>query len=286
MIKLLKAEFARCFSGKVFWLIALFTLVTASSFNFIKYITVKREHQTEVFNDSMLYIGLISIGMIAAIFVAFHAGGEFDEGTVRNKLIAGNTKTGIYLCHLAVSSVAMVIIQYLFFFTFYVCSYLFFGAFHHSFSVMMQLQLMGVLGTIAVTAFMLMITMFVRSRTIAVTVCMTAAVIMFVIGVALINELEEHSMELMAMEDIISPEKYAILNKYSYVYGVDSESLSGTKLAVKEVLYDGLFICQAFRFSSERELPYHWEFMVVYNIAITLVTTIMGSVTFRRLDLK
>ena len=111
MIKLLKAEFTRCFTGKVFWLIALFTLVTASSFNFIKYITVKREHQTEVFNDSMLYIGLISIGMIAAIFVAFHAGGEFDEGTVRNKLIAGNTKTGIYLCHLAVSSVAMVIIQ-------------------------------------------------------------------------------------------------------------------------------------------------------------------------------
>lgn len=287
MIRLLRAEFARCFTGKLFWLVVLFYVVLASSFNVLTYATTKSEDFSNIFTDKTLYIGLISMGLTAAVFVAFHAGSEFDEGTIRNKLIAGNTKTGIYICDLAVCSAALIIIQYLYSFIAYAFSYILFGALHHSFSVMMQLQLIGALGTIAVTAFMLMITMIVRSRTIAVTVCMIAAIVFFIACVAIINELEEHSMELMdAGPEIISAEKYAVLDKYSYVYGVGSDDLFGAELAVKEFFYDSLLQSQALRFSDERSLPYHWEFMVIYNIAITLVTTLIGTVSFRRLDLK
>ena len=78
MIKLLRAEFARCFTGKLFWLVVLFNVVLASSFNVLTYATTKSGDFSNVFTDKTLYIGLISMGLTAAVFVAFHAGSEFD----------------------------------------------------------------------------------------------------------------------------------------------------------------------------------------------------------------
>lgn len=291
MIRLLKAEFGRCLKGKLFWLMVIFTFVMGVSCNLVRYIDFRRNSNEAanevVYNDTMLYVGLISASVLVGIFVVFHAGMEFDEGTIRNKLVAGNSRSAIYLCNFAICSFASIVMQYIFFFAAFASSYAFFGAFHHPFSVMMQLQLMGSLGIVALTAFMLMLTMILRSKTISIAVCLIAAVVIFAVGTIVTTDITEHSIELSDYgEEIMSPEKYDILDRYSYVYGVDSENCKGKELFIKEQLYDGLFQCHVYRFSSERELPYHWQYMLIYDIAIIAVTTAAGVFLFRRLDLK
>lgn len=287
MVKLIKAEFKRCFSGRVFWLMVLFTFVLAVSCNIIRLIDVRVSKEKEVFNDSMLYIGLLIAGLLVVVFVSFYTGPEFDGGTIRNKLIAGNTKAEIYLCNLAVCSAVSVILQYVFFFTVYVFSNMFFGAFHHPFSVMMKLQLIGSLGVVAVTAIIILIMMIVRGAAVTMVVGMIAAILSFAMSVCVINTLEEHSECLFYTEEgYLTDEQYEVLNEHSYIYGVDSEECGGAKLFIYEALYDGLPVSQAYRFSAEKELPYHWQYMIIYDIAIIVIATAAGVLVFRKLNLK
>lgn len=286
MTKLLSAEIRKCFSGVLFWLICLFAVVMALSFNVIQYLG-NMEKKAEVYNDSVLYVGLTIVPILAAIFTAYFVGTEFAEGTIRNKIITGYTKTEIYICELIVCETAMIIIQYLFFISIFVFSNMFFGAFHHPFSLMIKLQLLGTLGVIEMTALILAVSMISMNKALSIVVCMGLAAALFVIGLTITNMINEHYNELIDLgEDAITKEQYDTLMAHSYVYGVDTEHFKGGKLMRCEFLYDYLPQCQTSRYIYERSVPYHWQDFVLYDAVTTIATTFVGVFLFRRTKLK
>ena len=289
MTDLLSAEMRKCFTGLLFWLISIFVVVMSFSFNaicFISFISSKKDKK-EVYNDSILYVGLIILPIIAAIFVAIFMGTEFSEGTVRNKIVSGHTKYEIYICELIVCEAAMILIQYVFFFCIYAFSFLFFGAFHHSFSLMMKLQLLGLFGTVEMTAVIFMISMLVMNKSVSISSCMILAVCLFVVGVIISNKIEAHYSELIVLDDgLITETQRATLIAHSYVYGVDTEGLNGGRLLRYEFFYDYLPQCQASRYIYERSVPYHWQRFAVYDVLTTIVSTFIGAFCFRRSKLK
>ncbi|MCR5601110.1 MAG: hypothetical protein K6G33_10275 [Ruminococcus sp.] len=286
MTDLLSAEMRKCFTGLLFWLISIFVVVMSFSFNAICFISTKKDKK-EVYNDSILYVGLIILPIIAAIFVAIFIGTEFSEGTIRSKIVAGHTKYEIYICELIVCEAVMILIQYVFFFCIYAFSFLFFGAFHHSFSLMMKLQLLGLLGTVEMTAVIFMISMLVMNKAVSISSCMILAVCLFVVGVIIYNKIEEHYSELIVLDDgFITETQRSTLIAHSYVYGVDTEGLNGGKLLRYEFFYDYLPQCQASRYIYERSVPYHWQSFAVYDVLTTIVSTFIGAFCFRRSKLK
>ncbi len=93
MYTLIRAEFFRCTKIRLFWLslclcpaAGIFSgcLVSANEENFFP-------------------ILLAPSSLILGIFLSLNTGREYSDGTVRNKLIAGNTKTQIFLARLCCS---------------------------------------------------------------------------------------------------------------------------------------------------------------------------------------
>ena len=49
--------------------------------------------------DNFLFVGPISISIILAVLCSLFVGTEYSDGTIRNKLVVGHTRTGIYFSH-------------------------------------------------------------------------------------------------------------------------------------------------------------------------------------------
>lgn len=50
--------------------------------------------------DSIFFVYAMLIGLLTAVFLPLFLGAEYSDGTIRNKLAAGHTRTGVYLAGL------------------------------------------------------------------------------------------------------------------------------------------------------------------------------------------
>ena len=101
MSKLLSANFQRLLKSKEFWLCAVSTLL-------ISVIMICTEADSAAVMaargtikplDDYYFQLAPYIGAIMAIFISLFLGTDYSDGTIRNKLIAGHTRTGIYLAN-------------------------------------------------------------------------------------------------------------------------------------------------------------------------------------------
>lgn len=110
MYKLLDAGFARIKKNKVFWGciivsigIAIFMLIS----NYLDFINYNAQIQTSELVSNYLPM----IGIFIAIFTGLFVGTEYSDGTIRNKIIAGHTKTNIFLSNFIISSIIAIIFE-------------------------------------------------------------------------------------------------------------------------------------------------------------------------------
>lgn len=107
MRKLLSANFSRLKRDKIFW-ICLATMLILS----VALILDKCRQEATYLSDYELimefyYFDLAPvIGLFIAIFTSLFMGTEYSDGTVRNKIIVGHTRTNIYLANFIVCLIA------------------------------------------------------------------------------------------------------------------------------------------------------------------------------------
>lgn len=99
MNRLLSANFMRLRKSKEFWLCALSTLVISAA---MIYSGSKSASELAARGyikplDEFYFQLAPYIGAILAIFISLFLGTEYSDGTIRNKVIAGHTRTKIYL---------------------------------------------------------------------------------------------------------------------------------------------------------------------------------------------
>ena len=88
MSKLLRANFYRLRKDVVLYIIFL---VNTALFAFVAY---------NFEQDDLKSFCLIIQPIVYAVFVAFFVGKEYSNGTIRNKLIHGNTRNQVYFAYL------------------------------------------------------------------------------------------------------------------------------------------------------------------------------------------
>ena len=95
MNRLLSADFFRLRKSKTFWIcgigMALFAIFIAVN----SYYNIQRE--IEVFVSDMILAFAGWIGIFCAVFCSLFTGTEYSDGTIRNKLAVGHSRTSVYL---------------------------------------------------------------------------------------------------------------------------------------------------------------------------------------------
>ena len=99
MANILAAEFHRIRRDPVSWLLAAAALISGLVFGL-------SGRTDDVF--------VFPLFIVQAVFISLSLGREYNDGTLRNKIIAGKTKTAIFLSKLLVSLVASLVFTVLF----------------------------------------------------------------------------------------------------------------------------------------------------------------------------
>ena len=286
MSKLLNANFARLWKSRIFWLGMLFSAGLSVFFILMRYIDIE-QHQ-EVYAtldesyknaDELIFIGGITIIFAAAVFIGIFVGTEYSDGTLRNKLIIGHSRSSIYISNL-ITCIATDIMMHLT----YIIITLLLGKLILDISVLtfkkiLLLTLIGTAAMITVSSILVMISMLIHSKSAGAVAILIATIVMFMSTVTIADRLS-------------APEYY---EGYSYIDEDTGEKIdvereknthypTGTKRKVYEFLNDFLPTSQLYKAASlDSSKP---DIALIYDGIILLITTTAGIAVFRRKNLK
>ena len=100
MNKLLFANFTRLKKNKIFWLFTIFVVVFALFNAVVGIINIEISTMQGISFDELYFRAVPTVGFFILIFTSFFIGTEYSDGTLRNKIITGKTRTHIYLSNL------------------------------------------------------------------------------------------------------------------------------------------------------------------------------------------
>ncbi|MDR1616788.1 MAG: ABC transporter permease [Syntrophomonadaceae bacterium] len=125
MKNLIRADFFRLFKDKIFYLLigiaALLPIAANALFYFGYDIMVAQSPDAEALEKALKFVKAFplslfafeisnSAGLLAVIATALHVGREYMNGTIRNKIIAGHSRTAVYGSAFVVSATSALII--------------------------------------------------------------------------------------------------------------------------------------------------------------------------------
>lgn len=106
MNKLLRANLSRLWNYKPFWitLLIMIGIEVLISYSLIS--------QGGVQIDLLIFVVLLTVGILSAFYLSLFYGTEFSDGTIRNKVIAGNQRWIIYVANLLTGIIATSFIYF------------------------------------------------------------------------------------------------------------------------------------------------------------------------------
>lgn len=108
MRKLLAANFMRLRQDKVFWLAVVVMLACSVLIMYNGCRQAAMDEMSEYpFKLEEFYFNLAPVvGLFCAVFCSLFLGAEYSEGTIRNKLVVGHSRAGVYAANLVTCAAA------------------------------------------------------------------------------------------------------------------------------------------------------------------------------------
>lgn len=273
MRKLLGANFARLKKSKVFWLCMGFM------FFFGLYRVWNQYRDKAEFSVSLnesLFNHAIMIGILCAVFVSLFVGTEYSDGTIRNKLVIGHSRTSVYLSNLITSIAAALLMVAAYTLPILALGIPLIG----SLTAPAPLIAATALGCILMTATFCSLCMLLGMN------CQTKATVAVITILASFVLLMAASLIAARLD---APEYYS-----NYVITEEGPSvteempnpdyLRGTKRLVYETILDILPTGQGIQYASMQG-AHLWQ-MPLYSAGIILISTGAGIAIFRKKDIK
>lgn len=270
MSKLLRANFTRLLKNGAFWTGIAFMVL----YGFLICITNKAtERVTDV--SQLLFSSFYYSCVVFAFFCCLFTGTEYSDGTIRNKLIVGHSRTGVYFTNYvtnAIAGVLMVISG--------MAAVLAVGISMYGFNewpeITSMLLLDGFLLVLSATAVYTMLAMLIQNKAICVTACLLGTFVLLFLSSYLIIRLSAPEFE----------------NIYSMVDGeivvVDTMKnlhyLPESWRGIYQFAADFLPTSQGIQI-SEMSAANPWR-MAIYSGVLMAVSNLAGIFFFRRKDLK
>lgn len=269
MTKLLSAGFTRLFKNKILWLLCA-VMFSVGIFTVLK--TDTDYHLNKVF-----FIYAAVIGIAAAVFVSLFTGTEYSDGCIRNKLIIGHLRGSVYLSNLIVSLSAALMMVISNLIPVLSIGMIRLNGFDYGAKTLLPLVAVSLVMTLAYVSVFTLIAMLVTNKAYSAVACIILSFMLLFAGVVINSRLQE-------------PEYY---EGYSYTLnGVEFSAeqepnpnyISGNFREFVEKLYDILPSGQAIQLNTgDVDKPL---LFMAYSAAITVITTGLGFIIFRKKDLK
>lgn len=258
MRRLLRADLYRMFHNKKIWIAVLAMLSAAGMFVVMQ----RTAMDYEVPLSRVIFLPMTFYGLISAGLVGFYAGEDFSEGTVRNKIVAGNHRNHIFLSQMICIWTASLLIYSL---TIFLTVSVSLPLFAHDVSggEIATFFVLGCLTVIAIGSIFGMISMGIGNRSVAVTVCMGLAFFMLFLCL--------HTNQMIVQQ----PYKDGVLNPH-YV--------DGWKRFFYELLHDINPMGQMAQLSAMNYLsPLRW---IAVDVIWMLIAMGFGSLIFMKKDIR
>ena len=275
MRKLITASFSRLWKEKLFWLVFAFMSIGSVCYNWIGYNEI---NNPQIYVEDILFCMLPVSSFVFALFISMRLGTEFEDHTIRNKLIVGYSRTQVYFSEYLTCMAASVILLAVML----LCSRLF--------GLFLSLEFLSDWTDIAFLVFGCVLMAFVFSA-MFVGICMNVgskaaslvASIVFLFAILLlasfcINALEEPSMAYTNV--IISAEDGVqfgdLVENPAYV--------DGTQRMIYELIADILPTGQAIQMNTlEFERSARWP---AFSLIMLIIATVAGYIPFRKRDIR
>lgn len=286
MSKLLRSNFARLWKSRVFWLGMLFSAGLSALLVIARYEDIKRYSEIYAVQDAiyrnadgLIFMGGLFLIFASAVFTGVFVGTEYSDGTLRNKLIIGHSRSSIYISNLIVCTTAGIIMHLTYIIITMLLGNLFLEDSALTFKKILLLTLMGTAAMIAVSSLLVMMSMLIHSKSTGSVVILISTMLML--------------FATMNISDRLSaPEYYDIYESVDENTGrpievkkeKNSHYLTGTKRKVYEFLDDFLPTSQLYKSASLDSSKL--DITLIYDGIIILITTTAGIAVFRRKNLK
>lgn len=273
MVRLLRANFARLWKTKSFWVCMIISAGLGLA-NFLTSYSVKPDC-VKTLGAEIMSNGS-NILLFTSIFAALFLGTDYSNGTIRNKLVIGHTRSEIYFSNLISTAAGGLILLAAEWFVVIVTGLCLGGETGMPAEELLLKMLVCIAAVIAVSAIFTLFGMLLASKSTIVTITLVSTFVL-IIGAAMIEA-------LLAEPEYVT--NYVIVNGE----GTHTESepnplyVSGVKrdimMAVNDILPSGQMM--QIEIGSLRSA----ELMPLYSLGVLAVTTAIGAVVFRRKDLK
>lgn len=274
MHNLLSAGFRRLWKSKVFW-IGIVSLFIISAFN-----VLNGSRQSAIFENPMALEDFSFklapiLGLFFAILISFFIGTEHSEGTLRNKIIVGRTRTHVFLSNYVIGLVAGVC---------FIAAWLIGGLMGIPTLGIWKFGIDGLLLYIIIALFFMaaftgiftLLSMLSTNKAITVVISILLVLGLLIIASIIYNRLGE-------------PEFYSgvIITSEGMQMGDPTPNpnyITGSKRAVYQFVLDVLPTGQAIMMAN-LELT-HFLTSIIASLCISITTVTVGVFAFNKKDLK
>lgn len=280
MSKLLRANFARLWKNKVFWGCMIFIFTDALHTVVSQYLYFKEygDEPGANISEGLLFGQTVAVSLVTAVFIGLFIGTEYSCGTMRNKMIVGQSRTAVYFSNLVVCIAAALMMHITYLLTTYLAGLVAFGNFiTPNGKFFMYLGFSFIIVT-AFAAMFLPVSMLVSSKSSGSTAVILMSFVLIIAALVIYSALNE--------PEYYEAYTYITEGEEFYEPAMDNPSYPrGIKRKIYEALYDILPTCQAARL-QEDDMPENPAVIPLWSSAVIVVTTAAGAFIFRRKDLK
>ena len=276
MRRLLRANFSRLLKNKLFWILISIELFMGGLFPVLHYMDNIDEKSAWTM-DSTIFIYSLFVPLMVSLLTALFIGSDYSDGTMRNKLIAGQVRRNIYAANLVVNMEAAFLLCFAFWISHICIGTPLLGWFVSDAKKILGYLLVTLAMVAACVAIFTLISMLCSNKAYSVAGCILIIFMLLFVGVRITAALNE-------------PEMY---DAYSYMSeGVTVQEdetpnpnyVSGVKRQIYNFLNEFLPGGQMLKLSNMN--AEHLGRYAVYDGIIFAFVTGGGILSFRRKDLK
>ena len=275
MRKLLAASFSRLWKEKIFWFVFLIMSIGSVCFNWIGYNEI---NNPQIYVEDMIFCMLPMSGFVFALFISMRLGTEFEEHTIRNKLVVGYNRTQIYFAEYITCMVASIILLGIMLLFATVFGLLLSLELQSGWMEIVFLLFCCVLIASVFSAMFVGISMNVGAKATSLVVSIVFLFAILLLASFCINALAEEPMAYsnitITVEDGV--QFGDIIENPAYV--------DGTQRTVYELIADILPTGQAIQLNNlEFERAVRWP---VFSLIMLVIATVVGYIPFRKQDIR
>ena len=280
MTKLLHAAFSRLIRNKLFWL-GLLVMIAVPLYGVgVRYhdLQVAPEYAWET-ADGLWFVGGTYIAVIQSVFISLFIGTEFSDGTIRNKLTVGHTRSEIYLTNLITCTAVSLFYHIVYIAVLFGTGSLLLKSWETPMKMLAVMTALSLVTVAALSAIFTMLAMLIHNRSVGAVTAMLAAMAMLIGAVTIFSMLNapeyiENAFQ-MSVDGEIVPSDPVPNPRY----------LTGVKRELYQHFLNLIPVGQMVQFG---DLNYSADmlYLPLYAAVVAAVCTGIGLVIFRRKDIR